>query len=375
MNSFKWIVYLTTNLINQHIYVGVHKTINPDIFDGYIGNGIYITKPATYQYSKTIFQAAVKKYGPKNFRRETLAIFDNEDEAYLLEEEIVNEEFLTREDVYNMVLGGGGGVLFEGTPCHKYSLEGKYIESYKSFAEAAVLNGKGATTVKRAAKINIRCGDWFFYTRKVDQLDLSKYNTNFKKTVIVYQYSNMGDYETMYNSIKEAANANNCSSTSIREALIVGTLCKDKYFSYTLNKKFCDAKLQQLRQCPVYTYDIYGNYLGCFGNVLETSKYLKIRGDIFSFVRFKRPYYNKYQFTFEQLSKLSDRSTKKQHAYIVDQYDTDGNFIKTWQSARQCQKATGISEAGIRKCIKGKQKTAGGYIFKLHSYDEVKDIV
>lgn len=55
MNSFKWIVYLTTNLINQHIYIGVHKTINPDIFDGYIGNGIYITKPATYQHSKTKF--------------------------------------------------------------------------------------------------------------------------------------------------------------------------------------------------------------------------------------------------------------------------------------------------------------------------------
>lgn len=375
MDNFKWIVYLTTNLVNDKIYVGVHKTLSPDVFDGYLGNGIYVSKPASYQYSKTIFQKAVKKYGPKNFRRKTLAVFDNEEEAYLLEEEIVNEEFIARDDVYNMILGGGGGVLFEGTPCHKYSLDGKYIESYKSFAEAAVLNKKGPTTVKRAAKINIRCGDWFFSTEKVDQLDLSKYNTNFRKTVIVYQYSDKGDYEKMHNSIREAATSNNCSPTAIKESLVVGTLCQNKHFSYELSDKFCDAKLKQIRECPVYTYDIYGNYIGCFGNVSETAKYLKIRGDIFAFVRFKRPYYNKYQFTFEYLSKLSDRSVKKNYKYIVDQYDLKGNFIKTWESARQCWKTTGISETGIRKCIKGKQKTAGGYIFKIHDCNEVKDIV
>lgn len=38
----KYIVYLTTNLINRKIYVGVHKTENPDIFDGYLGNGLTI---------------------------------------------------------------------------------------------------------------------------------------------------------------------------------------------------------------------------------------------------------------------------------------------------------------------------------------------
>lgn len=38
----KYIVYLTTNLVNRKIYVGVHKTENPDIFDGYLGNGLTI---------------------------------------------------------------------------------------------------------------------------------------------------------------------------------------------------------------------------------------------------------------------------------------------------------------------------------------------
>ena len=74
----KYIVYETTNLVNNKIYIGVHKTLDPEVFDGYIGNGIYVTQPYTYKYSKTAFQCAVKKYGPNNFRRKTLAVFDTE---------------------------------------------------------------------------------------------------------------------------------------------------------------------------------------------------------------------------------------------------------------------------------------------------------
>jgi hypothetical protein len=43
----KYIVYLTTNLESKinglnRIYVGVHETENPEVFDGYIGCGVKI---------------------------------------------------------------------------------------------------------------------------------------------------------------------------------------------------------------------------------------------------------------------------------------------------------------------------------------------
>ena len=37
----KYIVYKTTCLINNKIYIGLHKIEDPDIFDGYLGNGFY----------------------------------------------------------------------------------------------------------------------------------------------------------------------------------------------------------------------------------------------------------------------------------------------------------------------------------------------
>ena len=72
----KYIVYQTINLINNKIYIGVHKTKNPEIFDGYIGCGIIITNPSTYNNPTTPLQYAVKKYGTSNFRRSILFIFN-----------------------------------------------------------------------------------------------------------------------------------------------------------------------------------------------------------------------------------------------------------------------------------------------------------
>jgi hypothetical protein len=50
----KYIVYQTVNKINNKIYIGVHGT-EIDEFDGYIGNGVSIYRPATYMHPKTPF--------------------------------------------------------------------------------------------------------------------------------------------------------------------------------------------------------------------------------------------------------------------------------------------------------------------------------
>ena len=55
----------------------MHKTYTPYKFDGYLGNGVKINDKHSYKYSKTPFEAAVNKYGPDNFIRKTLKVFDN----------------------------------------------------------------------------------------------------------------------------------------------------------------------------------------------------------------------------------------------------------------------------------------------------------
>jgi len=88
-----YLVYQTTNLINNKIYIGVHTTKN--LKDGYLGSGKALTH-------------AITKYGRENFKREILFYFDNPEEMFKKEIELVNEEFLKREDVYNLKVGGFG---------------------------------------------------------------------------------------------------------------------------------------------------------------------------------------------------------------------------------------------------------------------------
>ena len=76
----KYIVYKTTCLINGKYYIGKHQTENPDVFDGYLGNSIWVNRTDRLKNPQFPFHFAVKKYGVKNFKRETLYVFDTEED-------------------------------------------------------------------------------------------------------------------------------------------------------------------------------------------------------------------------------------------------------------------------------------------------------
>lgn len=94
MEKILYTVYRITNKINDNTYVGVHKTTDPN--DGYMGSG-------------TVIRRAIEKYGIENFEKEILYVFDNPEDMYKMESELVDSSFLTNENTYNLNIGGFGG--------------------------------------------------------------------------------------------------------------------------------------------------------------------------------------------------------------------------------------------------------------------------
>ncbi|QIG71661.1 Seg-like homing endonuclease protein [Rhizobium phage RHph_TM40] len=89
-----YVIYKITNNINGKIYIGAHRTHS--LTDTYMGSGKYIKR-------------AIDKYGRKNFSKEVLFSFDNSEDMYNKEREIVNEEYLQSHGHYNLRVGGLGG--------------------------------------------------------------------------------------------------------------------------------------------------------------------------------------------------------------------------------------------------------------------------
>lgn len=72
----------------------------------------------------------------------------------------------------------------------------------------------------------------------------------------------------------------------------------------------------------------------------------------------------------ERRNRLQEKSKTK---IKVKQYDLQGNYLNSYPSMREAYKQTGIHETAIRKCILGKQKYAGNYIWK--DENDTSDII
>ena len=234
----KYIVYQTINKVNNKIYIGVHGTQHENIFDGYIGCGVDIYRPASYLNPKTPFQCAVKKYGPKAFTRTTLQIFDNEEDAYKLESELVNEEFIKRDDTYNLILGGRDISQFM-VKVYMYDLEGNFEREFESLIAAAKYLNPDATGgghLPRAIKNRHQfLGHQFSYD-KVDNIGPIKAMKNRLHIEKAYSGGKVGRFDKEGNLLETFETMTDCVKAGYKNAKQVAlgkrNVCKGFVFKY-----------------------------------------------------------------------------------------------------------------------------------------------
>lgn len=118
-----YLIYQITNVLNGKIYIGQHKTKNPD--DSYFGSGLALRK-------------AIKKHGIENFEKRILHFARNAEELDELERSIVNEEFCRRPDTYNMIVGGDVLKQNDGSDTHRQRCKAGYKKMISSLTKKGI---------------------------------------------------------------------------------------------------------------------------------------------------------------------------------------------------------------------------------------------
>ena len=190
-------IYLTTNLINQKVYLGRHSTNNLD--DGYMGSG-------------TLLKRSLKKYGIQNFKIEILSYHQSFEEVVLQEELLVTKEWCDNPYTYNISTGGPNPRLY-----------GKNNPAWKG----------GISTKKKGP---------FDYSGENNPRYGYNYSQEEKDSMIVTQKNRktLSIDGVQYKSIREASRKLGMSRDGIKYRCIIDKyptwICHDKIYSSGLSR-------------------------------------------------------------------------------------------------------------------------------------------
>ena len=350
----KYIVYLTTNKINNKIYVGVHKTEDPNIFDGYIGNSINIFKAnPELKHPKIPFHKAVKKYGYNAFVRSTIQVFDSEEEALNLESLIVDENFIAREDTYNIALGGGLPPL-PNKVIYQYSLNGDFIKEWESLVVASKEYNISSNNIGIAATYKRTSANHLWSFIKVDKLNIQEYHI-YSPKIPIYLYDINKNYIRSYESMSECFKDLNVNLSTVQRAVKLGNCVNDFYLSTVLSSKFIAPIIPKVTG-DIHQYDLDGNYIRSYTNKEELGIF-KI-GDINRSIREGRTYKGYIWIRGEKLDKVPPRKVNKIRK--IGQYTMDGKLVKIFNTLREAR----IEFPNVSKVLRGTANHCHNFKFK-----------
>lgn len=333
----KYIVYLTTNKVNNKIYVGVHETENPEKFDSYLGDGVFTNSPKTYNCKKTAFHCAVAKYGPGNFHRQTLRVFDTRKEALLMEAEIVNADFIARTDVYNIALGGGMPPILN-KHIFQYSLKGSFIKEWNSIKEITDYYKVNKDRIRMAINDKRSFENSYWSEIKYETLDTTQYRSS--AGAPIRQYTTDGIYLKTFKTAREAGNALDIDPKKITNA-IYGKYATEGYWFLKEDEtieQYLDGSIKKER--PFYQYSKSGKFIAEFETFKNIKKVIKcnkpdLKRAIKNNLLFEGYYWSntKYNNILEENPEIMQNIPRK-----VYQYTLEGDFVKEWSSINECKK-------------------------------------
>lgn len=125
------------------------------------------------------------------------------------------------------------------------------------------------------------------------------------------------------------------------------------------------------RLARIKQYTKFGEYIRTYESIIEASNDTDIpESAIRSSCANKGAFLSseKYRWTYEtdELIEISTLHTRNKE---INQYDLNGIFIKTWESAKEIENICGYNHSKIASCCRGRQRIAYDYIWRYNLGD------
>lgn len=352
----KHIVFITINKKSKlnginRIYIGIHNT-NPETFDGYLGDGIYIDQVSSFMYPKTPLQYAVKKYGVKSFKRVTLFICDTQEEAYNKLLSIADKDFLNLSHVYNYS-------IFKDCPLYQFDFNGNLKKSW-TFYEASSFYGLPIERFRYAVRNKYSLLNSFW--NDSNSIDIHKYDTKpYQGNRITHLFNKDGKKIKEFISREDCAKYLHLSIKDINEAILKQTFINNQYYiTNFITDLFKSKPRRQYSKSLLYVYNENSELIGKeYGKkimpIIKEHSWKKI----YNAIQNNNGWYKDFFLSTEPVEKVKPRKNE------VDVYDSFGNYI-TGGTLKSIGEEYNIPKAKLKDIEKG-IKNYNNYIFKYHS--------
>ena len=305
-----YIVYKHTCIENSKVYIGITgRTLKERA--GTNGSG--------YKAHNPHFWSAIQKYGWKEgFKHEILFVFDTIEEAEQKEIELIAKYNATdRNYGYNVLIGGN---------CTQHPSE----ETRQKIAEK-----------QRGRKMPDHVKE-------------------------ILRQANLGRIVSKESRQKMSDSAKKRIHTPMSEET------KQKISEANRGRKYskeqCEAMSERAEKIPVVQFDKLGNFIQEFESITEASKATKISKSHISDCCKGASLYNTaggYQWCFKGNEKeIGVAPTPQKAPKKIVQKTTSGEIVREYKSASEASRITGFDSSAIRKCVNGKLKHCGGYIWE-----------
>lgn len=261
--------------------------------------------------ANTYFYRAIQKYGWNNIKHEILYENLNKEDAQLIEIELIKEyKSYDYHFGYNLSLGGELG---RSKPVNKYSIDGTFLKSYETLVEASNIENIPSSNIIACCNGSSNTANGYVWRYEGDSFD------KFFQTIP--RISKSG-----------------------------------KLFVVAYNEDYLK---------PIYKYNKLGDLLATYKNVYEIKEYnTDVRSRIIRCCNKEIKSAVGFVWRFEKDDKIKESVIKIMPSLRkrIAQYDTNGNYIKTWDSITEARNYYNIRNIDSVLC--GNRHTAGGFVWR-----------